>query len=45
MRLAALAALVGAGLVVYAVAVLALGVVDLRQLRGLLRRNPSTGPA
>ena len=44
-RLAALAGLVGAGLLVYGIAVLALGVVDRRQLRGLLRRNPSTGPA
>jgi putative peptidoglycan lipid II flippase len=43
-RLFALAALVGAGLVVYAAAVLALGAIDLRQLRGLLRRNRSTGP-
>ena len=38
-RTSALAMLVGAGLIVYAVAVLALGVLDLRQLRGLLRRS------
>ena len=38
-RLGALAALVGAGLLVYAIAILALGVLDLRQLRGLLRRD------
>jgi putative peptidoglycan lipid II flippase len=44
-RLGALAALVGAGLLVYAIAVLVLGVFDRRQLRNLLRRNPSTGPA
>ena len=44
-RLSALAALVGAGLLVYVIAIFALGVIDRRQLRGLLRRNPSTGPA
>ena len=33
-RTSALAMLVGAGLAVYAVAVLALGILDLRQLRG-----------
>ena len=38
-RTSALALLVGAGLTVYAVLVLALGVLDLRQLRGLLRRT------
>src|SRR6185503_9610824 len=37
-RTGALAALVAAGLVVYATAVLALGVLDLRQLRSLLQR-------
>jgi hypothetical protein len=39
----ALAALVGAGLVVYAVAVLVLGILDMRQLRGFLSRRPA-GP-
>ena len=38
-RTGALAALVCAGLVVYAAAVLALGAVDMRQLRGLARRR------
>ena len=37
-RMGALAALVGAGLIVYAAAVLALGILDLRELRGLLHR-------
>jgi putative peptidoglycan lipid II flippase len=44
-RLGALTALVGAGLLAYVIAVLVLGVFDRRQLRSLLRRNPSTGPA
>jgi putative peptidoglycan lipid II flippase len=44
-RLGALAALVTAGLLTYIIAVLALGVFDRRQLRNLLRRNPSAGPA
>ena len=35
----AMAALVGAGLVVYVVAIVALGAIDLRQLRALLRRD------
>ena len=42
-RTGALAALVGAGLIVYAAAVLALGILDLRQLRGLLRRTRAGG--
>ncbi len=42
-RTSALAMLVGAGLVVYALAVLAVGVLDLRQLRGLLRRTRPEG--
>ena len=41
-RITALSTLVGAGLVVYAAAVLALGAMELRQLRGLLRRNRPT---
>jgi putative peptidoglycan lipid II flippase len=44
-RFGALGALVGAGLLVYVVAILALGVIDRRQLRSLLQRHPSTGPA
>jgi putative peptidoglycan lipid II flippase len=44
-RLGALAALVTAGLLTYIIAVLALGVFDRRQLRNLLRRNPSAGAA
>ena len=44
-RLGALAALVGAGLLVYVIASWLLGAFDRRQLRSLLRRNPSTGPA
>jgi putative peptidoglycan lipid II flippase len=42
-RITALSTLVGAGLVIYAAAVLALGAIDLGQLRGLLRRNRSQG--
>ena len=42
-RGSALAALVGAGLLVYAVSILATGVIGLRQLRGLLRRQPPAG--
>jgi len=42
-RTSALAALVGAGLAVYAVAVLALGILDLRQLRSYLRRTRPVG--
>jgi putative peptidoglycan lipid II flippase len=41
-RVTALGLLVGAGLAVYAAAGLALGAVDLRQLRGLVRRNRPT---
>ncbi|HEY1244613.1 MAG TPA: lipid II flippase MurJ, partial [Hyphomicrobiaceae bacterium] len=41
-RFAALAALVGAGLVVYAIGSVALGAIEIRQLRTLLRRR---GPA
>src|SRR5262249_39404166 len=41
-RTGALAVLVGAGLVVHVIAVLALGVLDLRQLRGVLRRSRPT---
>ena len=44
-RFGALAALVGAGLLVYALATFAFGVIDRRQLRGLLRRNPSIDSA
>ena len=44
-RLGALAMLVGAGFLVYVIAIVALGVIDRRQLRDLLRRNASTGPA
>jgi putative peptidoglycan lipid II flippase len=44
-RFGALGALVGAGVLVYALATLALGVIDRRQLRSLIERNPSTGPA
>jgi putative peptidoglycan lipid II flippase len=43
-RFGALAALVSAGLLVYVVAIFAFGVIDLRQLRSLLRRNSSPGP-
>ena len=39
------AALVGAGLLVYAAATFAFGIIDRRQLRGLLRRNPSIDSA
>ena len=38
LRFAALGALVGGGLVVYALAALALGAVDMRQFRRLMRR-------
>ena len=38
-RAGALAVLVGAGLAVYAIAVLALGVLELRQLRSFLTRG------
>ncbi|HJZ42483.1 MAG TPA: murein biosynthesis integral membrane protein MurJ, partial [Hyphomicrobiaceae bacterium] len=41
-RITALSTLVGSGLVIYAAAVLALGAMELRQLRGLLRRNRPT---
>jgi putative peptidoglycan lipid II flippase len=44
-RFGALAALVSAGLLVYVVAIFAFGVLDLRQMRSLLRRNSSPGPA
>ena len=44
-RISALAVLVGAGLVVYTIAVFALGAISLRQLRGQLRRDRSAGPA
>src|SRR5262249_24455083 len=44
-RFGALGALVGAGFFVYVLAILALGVIDRRQLLSLLQRNPSTGPA
>ena len=44
-RFGALAALVGAGMLVYVIAILILGVFDRRQLRGLLRRNPSIDSA
>jgi len=44
-RFGALGALVGAGLLVYGLAILALGVIDRRQLRSLLQRKPSTDPA
>jgi hypothetical protein len=37
--------LVGAGLLVYAAATFAFGIIDRRQLRGLLRRNPSIDSA
>jgi putative peptidoglycan lipid II flippase len=40
----ALAVLVGAGLVVYAAAVLVLGILDLRQLRTLLARRSDKAP-
>ena len=43
MRMAALTALVGIGLAVYAVAAVALGAISLRQLRSLLRRDRSAG--
>jgi len=44
-RTSALAALVGAGLTVYTVAVFAVGAMSLRQLRGQLRRDRSAGQA
>jgi putative peptidoglycan lipid II flippase len=44
-RFGALAALVGAGLLVYAIAVFAFGAISVRQLRGQLRRDRSAGPA
>jgi len=44
-RTGALAALVGAGLLVYAVSALVLGAVDLGQLRRLLRRGQRRDPA
>ena len=43
-RMTALAALVGAGLAVYAAAALGLGAIDLRQVRGLIRRGRSPDP-
>jgi putative peptidoglycan lipid II flippase len=43
-RTGGLAALVGAGLLAYAVAVLALGALDMGQLRRLARRRPPPGP-
>ncbi|HSR80173.1 MAG TPA: murein biosynthesis integral membrane protein MurJ [Hyphomicrobiaceae bacterium] len=44
-RFGALGALVGAGLLVYGLAILALGVIDRRQLRSLLQRRGSADPA
>src|SRR5262249_41171345 len=44
-RFGALGALVGAGLLVYGLAILALGALGRRQLRRLLQRKPSTDPA
>jgi putative peptidoglycan lipid II flippase len=44
-RFGALGALVGAGLLVYGLAILALGVIDRRQLRGFLRRSGSADAA
>ena len=44
-RFGALAALVGAGLLVYAAATFAFGIIDRRQLGSLLRRNPSIDSA
>jgi len=44
-RFGALTALVGAGLLVYGLAILALGVIDRRQLRSLLWRRGSADPA
>jgi putative peptidoglycan lipid II flippase len=43
-RSTALAALTGAGFLVYAIGALVFGAVDLRQLRGLVRRRGSSGP-
>jgi len=44
-RFGALGALVGAGLLVYGLAILVLGVIDRRQLRSLLQRRGSADPA
>jgi peptidoglycan biosynthesis protein MviN/MurJ (putative lipid II flippase) len=41
-RMTALGALVASGLAVYAAATLGLGAIELRQLRGLIRRSRST---
>ena len=41
MRGTSLATMVGIGLLVYAVAILATGALGLRQLRGFLRRPPA----
>ncbi len=43
-RIAALTALVGGGLVVFAIAVMLTGALDMRQLRGFLRRPAPSGP-
>jgi len=43
-RAAALAALVGSGLAVYALAVVLTGALDMRQLRGFLKRSAPPGP-
>jgi len=43
-RTGGLAALVGAGLVAYAISVLALGALDMGQLRRLVQRNRPSGP-
>jgi putative peptidoglycan lipid II flippase len=43
-RVGALTALVGGGLLVFAVAVALTGALDMRQLRGLLRRRAPSGP-
>ena len=43
-RMLALIVLVGSGLVVYAVAALATGAVDMRHLRGFLKRRAPPGP-
>jgi hypothetical protein len=45
LRFGALTALVGAGLLVYGLAILALGVIDRRQLRSVLWRRGSADPA
>jgi putative peptidoglycan lipid II flippase len=44
-RMSALVVLIGAGLIVYTVAVFAFGAMSLRQLRDQLRRDRSAGPA